>query len=200
MKRTILTAWILVLNGLCCLAQRHAFLHYNLGITIDQVQFDSNTDNFSFFDSRASSVSLTYEQQISKFFSLETGVQDRYLQSGVLGYVPDTFYVGAASNYLTIPLRMITNQKLTGNLSLKQRFGTNWSIAHTFSGMDDRFTPPDYAVKVRSNLPKTYFTFDLGLGLEWIFSKTKSWKLTFMYDYNLSARKILQVDLQDSNS
>ncbi|WP_146697821.1 hypothetical protein [Geofilum rhodophaeum] len=200
MIRTFLTVLMILINGLFCFGQKHGFLKYDLGLTIDQVQFDSNTDNFKYSDSRASSISFTYEQQINDFLSIETGVQDRYIETGVTGYIPDTFYVGAASNYLTIPLRIITNQRIIGNISFLQRFGTNLSIAHTFSGIDDRFTTEDYSIKVNTNLPKTYFTFDFGLGLEWIFSKTKSWKLTFMYDYNLSTKRILNVDLQDSNS
>lgn len=200
MMRTFLTALMILINGLFCFGQKHGFLKYDLGQTIDQVQFNSNTDSFKFSDSRASSISLTYEQKINNFLSIETGVQDRYIETGVVGYIPDTFYIGAASNYLTIPLRIITKQKIIGNLSLQQRFGTNLSIAHTFSGIDDRFTTEDYSIKVNKNLPKTYFTFDFGLGLEWIFSKTNSWKFTLMYDYNLSTKTILNVDLQDLNS
>ncbi|MFC2111394.1 outer membrane protein [Bacteroidota bacterium] len=200
MRRTIIIAILISINGLYGFGQRHGFLKYDLGVTFDQVQFDSNTDNFKLSEWRASSISLTYEQKINNFLSIETGVQDRFISTGVIGYVPDTFYVGAASNYLTIPLRLVLNQKIIGTFSLLQRFGTNLSIAHTFSGIDDRFTIEDYSIIVNTNLPKTYITLDLGLGLEWTFSKTKSWKLNFMYDYNISPKPILDVDLQDSNS
>lgn len=144
-------------------------------------------------------ISFIYEQKICESISIETGVQDKFFAKSVIGYTKDTFSLGAASNYLTIPIRIILNQKIFYNVSLIQRFGYSYSIAHSWSGSDTRFfTNDNYSYKINKDFPSTYSTFVLGLGLEWLFSK--SWKLTFFYDINIPFNKLIDYDIIGINN
>ena len=73
-------------------------------------------------------------------------------------------------------------------------------MASNFHKPEDGITSDNYSVKINTNLPRNYFTFDFGVGLEWLFSKTKSWKLFFVYDYTICSKKIMDITVSNASS
>jgi len=94
-----------------------------IGTSCSQVQINSNSNLFSLSSSNTTVTSITYEQKINHGLSIETGIQDRYFETGMTGDLAGTFYVGARSDYFEIPVRILLNQKIIGDVSLFQRFG-----------------------------------------------------------------------------
>lgn len=178
--------------------QSSGFLKYNYGVSWYQVLMNSNSGLFSLDTKHPAIFSFLYEQDINEGLSIETGITDRHFEAGMTGKLPNTFYVGARADYFTIPLRLILHEKIIGNISMFSRVGTSFSVAYKTHKPEEGNTSDNYSVKIDTNLPGNYFSFDFGAGLEWIFSKNKLWKFFAVYDYHLSSKNL--IDITTSNN
>lgn len=193
----VLLFLVLIISPCLVVAQKHTFLRYNFGLSIDETQFSSNSANYEFFNSSAGTTSIKIEQQLNDRLSVELGIQDRYYGVTVRGLSPDTHFIQAASNYIDLTLAVVFNQPVGKHFSFQQRIGSNLSFAHTYSGIKDNYTYINYPIHIYKDFPYFYATASLGLGVSWHFSKSKSWALSSSYDYTIAVKPILDFGIND---
>ena len=180
-------------------AQNRTWLNYEVGISNNSQNWNTQLNNLHFQKSSHSIVGGYIEQEINKFLSIELGVNDKF-------YGFDAFYIendtvrnnlGSYAQCVQIPLRLRTRINLLNNkLFLSPHVGVGL-LVKSYGGIGPIFKSEDFDIEIKTEFPKTAFLIETGLSLELIL---KSWKFAFLATGNYSGKEFINYSVKDKNT
>jgi opacity protein-like surface antigen len=198
MPRNLAVA-ILFLFPVFAIAQNHAYLKYGLGFSYDNhIEHLSDDHTAQFTQSRYVTVGFLYEQYLGKYFSVETGIIDKYVETRIDFYDVDTTSLRIATNFFLFPLRIKARFSFLKKFSVSPHIGTSLLLSHSYNNYDDRLVAPWQQVTLDKKFPKTYFTFDAGAGLH--YQIARSWKAMVEYSYSFNSKTIALVTMHNNEN
>jgi hypothetical protein len=180
-------------------AQNRTWLNYEVGVSNNSQNWNTQLNNLYFQKSSHSIVGGYIEQEINNFLSVELGVNDKF-------YGFDAFYIendtvknnlGSYAQCIQIPLRLRTRINLLNNkLFLSPHVGAGLLIK-SYGGVESFFEGEDFDIEVKTKFPKTAFLIETGLSIELIL---KSWKFAFLATGNYSGKEFINYSVKEKNT
>ena len=180
-------------------AQNRTWLNYEVGISHNSQNWNTQLHNLHFQKSSHSIAGGYIEQEINHFLSVEIGVNDKF-------YGFDAFYIGndtvsdnlgSYAQCVQIPLRLRTRINLLNNkLFLSPHVGVGLLIK-SYSGVGSLLESEDFDIEMKTQFPQKAFLIESGLSIELIL---KSWKFAFLATGNYSGKEFINYSVKDKNT
>jgi hypothetical protein len=177
-------------------AQNRTWINYELGIATNNQSWNTQL-NIDPQKSNHSIVGGLIEQELSRFLSVEAGVNDKFYGFDAYYYGSDTVNIMSHSQYLGIPLRLRTRINiLKEKLFISPHIGLTL-LCKSYSGVEFYPDNGEFTMTIKSNYPQTTILFESGISLECIL---KSWKFGFMITSNMSRRDFMNYTIDNKDT